>query len=213
MVYCAFSDGTVTAFDARSGQERWAPVDLSAATEQLLGEVPTYLDVDTTPVADVVGGQPVVYVASYEGGVFALNADNGTRVWTNELARGTTELAIWQQPAHLPRGGGPEVAGRKLLMVSSGTTGLWALDPETGTEVWRRPLPEGGTSEVVPMLGALLFSTTQQGLFLVSPLDGKIIDGIHTGEGFSMPPAAYGQRAFIVSNAGRLYSLHVTPPI
>jgi outer membrane protein assembly factor BamB len=213
MLYSAFSDGTVTAFDARTGEESWAPVDLSAAAEQSLGEVPTYLDVDTTPVAGTSGDQPVVYVASYEGGVFALNADNGTRVWSSENVRGATELLLWKQPEHRPATGGPVVPARELLIVSTGTSGLWALDPETGSEVWRRPLPNGGVSRAVPVLGALMFSTTQQGLFLLSPLDGKVIDGIHTGEGFSMPPGAYGQRAFIVSNGGRLYSIHITPPI
>jgi hypothetical protein len=48
---------------------------------------------------------------------------------------------------------------------------------------------------------------------LLSPLDGRVIDGIHTGEGFSMPPSVYGERAFIVSNGGRFYSFVVTPPI
>ena len=42
---------------------------------------------------------------------------------------------------------------------------------------------------------------------------GRVIDGIHTGEGFSMPPASYGERAFIVSNAGRFFSIFVEPPI
>jgi outer membrane protein assembly factor BamB len=213
MVYSAFSDGTVTAFDARSGEERWAPVDLAAAAEQTLGELPTYLDVDTTPVADVIDSQPVVYVASYEGGVFALNADTGARVWSNGLVRGASEILLWEQPAHPPREEGPEIPARRLLIVSTGTSGLWGLDPETGNEVWHRPVPLAGASRVVPILGALMFSTTQQGLFLVSPLDGQVIDGIHTGEGFSMAPSVYGERAFIVSNAGRFYSIHVTPPI
>jgi outer membrane protein assembly factor BamB len=213
LVYAAFSDGTVTAFDARSGEERWAPVDLSAAAEQTLGELPTYLDVDTTPVPDVLDDQPVVYVASYEGGVYALNADNGARSWANVLVRGASELYLWQQPAHPSRSGGPDVPARKLLIVSTGTTGLWAIDPETGNEVWHRAVPAAGTSRAVPILGALMFSTTRQGLYLVSPLDGRVIDGIHTGEGFSMPPASYGERAFIVSNAGRFYSIYVEPPI
>lgn len=213
LVYSAFSDGTVTAFDARNGEERWAPVDLSAAAEQTLGELPTYLDVDTTPIGDMIENQPVVYVASYEGGVFALNADTGARVWSTPAVRGASELYLWQQPAHAPRDEGPDLPARKLLIVSTGTTGLWAIDPETGNEVWHRPVPLAGASRAVPILGALMFSTTQQGLFLVSPLDGRVIDGIHTGEGFSAPPSAHGQRAFVVSNAGRFYSIHVTPPI
>lgn len=213
LVYSAFSDGTVTAYDARSGEERWAPVDLSAAAEQALGELPTYLDVDTTPVADVLADQPVIYVGSYEGGVYALNADNGARAWSNTVVRGASELYLWEQPAHPSRTGGPDAPARKLLIVSTGTTGLWAIDPETGNEVWRRAVPDAGTSRAAPILGALMFSTTRQGLFLLSPLDGRVIDGIHTGEGFSMPPATYGGRAFIVSNAGRFYSLQVEPPI
>jgi outer membrane protein assembly factor BamB len=213
VVYTGFSDGTVTAFDQRSGEERWAPVDLSAAAEQTLGEVPTYLDVDTTPVADVIENTPVVYVASYEGGVFALNAETGSRVWSNSSARSANELALWEQPAYEPRNGGPTVPKRKLLIVSTGTTGLWAIDPATGNEVWRREIPLGGTSRAVPILGALMFSTTQQGLYLLSPLDGRVIDGIHTGEGFSQPPSVFGERAFILSNGGRLYSFVVVPPI
>jgi hypothetical protein len=48
LVYAGFSDGTVTAYDADTGTERWQPVDLSAEAEETLGEVPRYLDVDTT---------------------------------------------------------------------------------------------------------------------------------------------------------------------
>jgi outer membrane protein assembly factor BamB len=99
LVYTAFSDGTVTAYDARNGEERWAPVDLSAIAEQTLGELPTYLDVDTTPVPDTIEGQAVVYVASYEGGVFALNADTGSRVWSTPGVRGASELYLWEQRA------------------------------------------------------------------------------------------------------------------
>ena len=213
LVYAAFSDGTVTAYDERTGEERWAPVDLSAAAEQGLGEVPTYLDVDTTPVASSVEGTPAVIVASYEGGVHALNAENGSRLWSNSVIAGTSDLYLWKQREHAARGGGPPIPARRLLIVSTGTSGLWALDPDTGHEVWHRQIPLGGTSRAVPALGALLFSTTQAGLFLLSPLDGKVIDGMHTGAGFSMAPAAYGQRAFILSNAGRFYSLHIDTPL
>ena len=31
----------------------------------------------------------------------------------------------------------------------------------------------------------IMVSTTRQGLFMLSPLDGSIIDGIHTGDGFA----------------------------
>lgn len=211
LVYAGFSDGTVTAYDAATGVERWQPVDLSAEAEEALGDVPRYLDVDTTPVPSIIDESPVVYVGSYEGGVYALDADNGSKVWQRPEVTGVSELVAWQQPGRAAASGSSEPP-RALLFASSGTTGLWALDPRTGEDVWHRPLPDGGVSAPVPIAGALLVSTTLHGLYLMSPIDGSVIDGIHTGAGFSMSPAAYGLRAFILSNSGALLSLHVTPP-
>ncbi|HVW26557.1 MAG TPA: PQQ-binding-like beta-propeller repeat protein [Polyangiaceae bacterium] len=212
LVYAGFSDGTVTAYDAASGVERWQPVDLSAEAEEALGDVPRYLDVDTTPVPSIIDESPVVFVGSYEGGVYALDADNGSKVWQRPEVTGVSELVAWQQPGRPASASSPAVPSRSLLFASSGTTGLWALDPRTGEDVWHRPLPDGGVSAPVPIAGALLVSTTLHGLYLMSPIDGSVIDGMHTGAGFSMAPAAYGLRAFILSNSGSLLSIHVTPP-
>jgi outer membrane protein assembly factor BamB len=213
-VYAAYSDGHVMAYDAMEGTEIWNPVDLSAEAEQASGyQVPKYFDVDTTPVFDRISAGPVVYVASYSGGVFALDADTGARVWVNERALGVTELVLWTQPAHPPRDGGPTVPARKVLLASSGTTGLWGLDVEEGIESWRKTLPEGGVSAPVPVSGAMLVSTTRYGLFLFSPLDGGIIDGVDMGTGFTMTPAAYGRRAYAMSNGGTLVQVQVAGPV
>jgi outer membrane protein assembly factor BamB len=211
LVFAGFSDGTVTAYDAISGTERWQPVDLSAEAEESLGDVPRYLDVDTTPVPTIIDESPVIFVGSYEGGVFALDADNGSKIWPRPEVTGVSELVLWHQPGRHSASGTSEPP-RDLLLAASGTTGLWALDPRTGEDVWHRPLPDGGVSAPVPIAGALLVSTTLHGLFLMSPIDGSVIDGMHTGAGFSMAPAAYGLRAFILSNTGSLLALHVTPP-
>lgn len=211
-VYVAFSDGTVTAFDPKTGFERWQPVDLAGEAEQQLGELPTYLDVDTTPVPDVIGQGPVVYVGSYAGGVYALDADSGTQIWSNPAAHGVSDLTLWSQPAQRPKGGGPDLPARKLLFASTGTTGLWALDPETGAEVWRASLPKGGVSAPVPIQGALIVNTTQLGVFLLSPIDGSVIDGIHMTTGSASAPAVHGRRAFVLTNEGSLLHLHVMPP-
>ena len=59
----------------------------------------------------------------------------------------------------------------------------------------------------------LLCSRSSAAEFDLVIRNGRVIDGIHTGEGFSMAPATYGKRAYIVSNGGRFYSIHVEPPI
>jgi outer membrane protein assembly factor BamB len=221
VVFFAFSDGHVGAYDARDGSERWTPVDLSAEAEQSQGpEALRYLDVDTTPVPDDLGPQGrVVFVASYAGGIYALDEEHGVPVWKNEKALGVTDLALWRERQHAPAAGspwyvpgGPPVPAREILLASSGQSGLWALDPASGRMLWRLPIPEGGITAPVSIAGGLLVGTTHYGAFLLSPLNGRPIDGVDLGSGFSQTPAVFRNRAYLLSNAGTLLGLEVDPP-
>ncbi len=217
-IYTAYSDGHVAAYDARDGSEKWSPVDLSAEAEQSAGgEAPRYLDVDTTPIIDDAPNGKVVYVASYAGGVYSLDAETGARVWVNEKAVGVTDITLWSEPAHAPNPegadkGGPMVPARKILLASSATSGLWGLDVTNGRMLWRNPVPEGGITAPVAIAGAVIVGTTRYGVFLMSPLNGRAIDGIEIGSGFAQTPAAFGTHAFILSNAGTFLEIHVQPP-
>jgi outer membrane protein assembly factor BamB len=217
-VFMAYSDGHVAAYAVKDGAERWAPVDLSAEAEQAAGgDQPRYLDVDTTPVIDDTPSGKLVYVASYSGGVVALDAQTGSRVWANEKALGVTDLLLYTQPGHRPRAeeGGraaPPLPEKKMLVASSSTTGMWGLDPATGRALYRNPVPEGGVTAPSVVSGALVVGTTRYGLFLVHPLDGKVIDGIETGSGFSQIPATYGSKVYALTNSGIFLGLEVDPP-
>ena len=223
-------DGAVLA-EGESMAGEWL---LNADVEQLRpgGEL-RYLDVDTTPVVARIGGKDRVFVASYEGGVHALDARTGMRVWGNDGVTGVTELVWWQAPARpgaWPEGGlgnegavassqegggaGDERGAgiHRMLVASSGLSGLWGLDPEDGSALWHRDLPAGGITAAAAVSRALLIGTTRYGVFLVSPLDGGIIDGLHSGGSFAGAPAGYGTRAFILSNEGVLFGLHAQPP-
>jgi outer membrane protein assembly factor BamB len=79
--------------------------------------------------------------------------------------------------------------------------------------IWRVPIPEGGITAPVAVAGALLVGTTQYGAFLLSPVNGRPIDGIDLGTGFSQTPAAFGDRAYLLSNGGTIVGLEVVPPI
>ena len=219
-VYMAFSDGRVDAYDAKDGTERWTPVDLSAEAEASsgTGEAPKYLDVDTTPLPGDVAGEPVIYVASYAGGVFALDAETGARVWANSQAVGATDLVMWSEPAHRPNSFGPDEGGplepaRKLLLASSAVSGLWALDPKTGQPQWRIKIPEGGMTAPAPIAGAMLLGTTDYGLFLLSPRNGKVIDAVDLGSGFAQTPTVVGNHAFLMSNGGTFLGVSIAPPV
>jgi len=213
-VYSAFSDGVVMAYRTRDGAEAWpGPVDLAADAEQSrAGEEVRYLDVDSTPVIGKAGDTDALFVASYEGGVYALDALSGEREWLNDAITGVTELTLWEAPAK-PRPGRAGERKNRVLVASSGLTGLWGLDPDTGAELWRRDLPVGGITGAEPWAGVLLVGTTRFGIFVVHPLDGGVIDGVHHGGAFAATPAAYGRSAYMLSNEGILYGLFIAPPL
>jgi outer membrane protein assembly factor BamB len=217
-VYMAFSDGHVAAYDIRDGSEKWTPVDLSAEAEQAAGEAPRYLDVDTTPIVDEQPQGHVVYVSSYAGGLYALDASSGARIWSNEKAVGVTDLTLFREPAHSPNPFGPDkdgptVPAKGILLASSAATGLLGIDPFTGRVLWRNKVPEGGVTAPVPLAGAILVGTSRYGLFLMSPRNGKVIDGIDLGTGFSQTPAAFGTRAYVTTNSGTFIGVGITPPL
>ena len=218
LVFMAFSDGHVIAYDGRDGSEKWTPVDLSAEAEQSAGEAPRYLDADTTPLLDDHPQGRVVYVSSYAGGVYALDASSGARVWSNDKTIGVTDLVLWREGTHRPNPNGPDRDGpfvpeRKLLIASSATYGLCGLDPYTGRVLWRNKVPEGGVTAPVPVAGGILVGTSRYGLFLLSPRNGRVIDGMDLGTGFAQTPAAFGQRAYAMTNAGTFLGIAIEPPL
>lgn len=218
LVFMAYSDGHIAAYDARDGSEKWTPVDLAAEAEQASGDAPRYLDADTTPVVDDHPQGRAVYVSSYAGGLFALDATTGSRIWTNDKAIGVTDLMLWREPAHRPNPNGPDKDGphvpeRKLLVASSAAFGLAGIDPYTGRVVWRNKVPEGGITAPTSLAGALLIGTSRYGLFLISPRNGRVIDGFDLNTGVSQTPGASGGRAYVMTNAGTFLGISVAPPL
>lgn len=209
-VYMGFSDGTATAFDALSGEERWQPVDLAAEAEEAIGDIPKYLDVDTTPEILTTSAGEVAIFGSYVGGVYALDSKVGTLLWSNTRVRTVSDVALWEQPAY--EHAGIKRPARRLLLVSTGTTGLWALNPDDGSVVWRRKLPRGGVSRPVFVAGAILLNASQMGTYLLSPVDGSLIDGLHFDAGAWSTPAAFGTRAFTLTNGGTFLAMQIVPP-
>jgi outer membrane protein assembly factor BamB len=216
--FTAFSDGVVMAYATSDGAEQWPTVDLAVEAQTPDGRAPQYLDADATPIVGKAGEQDAVFVAHYEGGAYALEPDTGRTIWRNDGVAGITNMLLWEQPAHAGRkradgSTGPDAPARRVLVASSGRTGLWGLDPDDrGKVLWRKKLPEGGISAPVAISGAILVTTTRYGIFLFEPTQGLMIDGIEPGNEIAMTPAAHGQHAFVMTNGGYFLSIVVARP-
>ena len=46
----------------------------------------------------------------------------------------------------------------------------------------------------------------------MSPTNGKVIDAFNLGSGFAQTPAAHGNRAYLLSNAGSFIGLQIEDP-
>ncbi len=188
-LYAGFTDGAVAAIDPTDGRLFWE-LETSVDVELRPGDVPQFLDVDTTPV--LLRG--TLYVASFTAGLYALNPTNGTVVWRDPTLRGVTGIAA---------------AGR-MLVISSAFRGVLLFDLRTRRVRWEKA-PERGapTAPVVTQTGTVIYGETQGSLLALSLSDGREIARAEGGAGFSATPTAAGRYGGAISNGGRFLCLRI----
>lgn len=188
-LYAGFTDGAVVAINPSDGRLFWE-VETSVDVELRPGNVPQFLDVDTTPV--LLRG--TLYVASFTAGLYALDAMSGTVEWRDGSFQGVTGIAA---------------AGR-MLVISSARRGVSLLDLRTRIVQWEKA-PERGapTPPIVTYKGTVIYGETQGSLLALSLSDGREIARAEGGSGFSATPSAKGSFGGAISNGGRFLYLRL----
>jgi alcohol dehydrogenase (cytochrome c) len=136
VIYATASYSRFVAIDARSGKRLWS-------SEHRLPE-------DIRPCCDVVNRGPaiygdLVYFGTLDAAIVALDRKTGKVVWKEKFADHTVGYTMTGAPFIVK----DQKTGKVLLVHGSsgdefGVVGwLYARDPETGKEVWARPLVEG----------------------------------------------------------------------
>jgi outer membrane protein assembly factor BamB len=188
-IFAGFSDGTVVALDAAEGSALWereTAQDVELPEED--SSLPTYLDVDTTPIVH----DGLVYAASHAAGVYALDERGGGVQWRREDMGGTTGLAL---------SGGELYASRARV--------LDVVSASSGEARYRVDLPAQSLTSPTVTRGVVLVAGTRGALYAISREQQAVVTLVSAGEGFGAAPVAAGRRAFALSNAGVLYSLEV----
>lgn len=136
VIYVTASYSRFFAIDARSGKRLW--------------EYEHRLPDDIRPCCDVVNRGPAIYgdkvfFGTLDAAIVALNKDTGKVVWKKKFADHKVGYTMTGAPFVVK----DQKSGRILLVHGSsgdefGVVGwLFARDPDTGEEVWARPMVEG----------------------------------------------------------------------
>jgi len=188
-LYAGFTDGAVAALNPYDGRLLWE-IETATDVEIRPGDVPKFLDVDTTPV--IYRG--TLFIASFTAGLYALDATSGTVEWRDPAFKSVTGLAV---------------TGR-MLIISSARRGVLMLDLRSREVLWEKS-PERGapTPPVVTPTGTVIYGETQGSLLALALSDGREVARAEGGSGFSATPAVSGGYGGALSNGGRFLLLRV----
>lgn len=188
-IIAGFSDGYVVAVDSVSGSVVWSN-DLASevATVAPDGTI-ELIDADATPI--VING--IVVAASVAGGLQAFDAESGTVKWTRPEIKGVTGLAERDN----------------LLFAARSSYGITALDSESGNVKWSKEFPTGVLQDPVLYKDILLVSDSEYGLYVVSTLNGELLQRLDPREGFFARPSVKGGYMLILGNRGTLFAMSI----
>jgi outer membrane protein assembly factor BamB len=177
-VYVGFADGYLATLNAKTGDVIWA--------RSLGGEGARFADVDSTPV--IVDG--VLYVSSYQGGVYALEPSDGGVKWRFEV-----------------EGAGTVRVDGDRVFFAAAKAGLHALDTK-GRLVWRQALARQGELSTPVLLDGryLLVSASEGGTFVVDPVNGRLLQNFAPGKGVTAEPMSDGRQVYVLTNTGFFYA-------
>jgi outer membrane protein assembly factor BamB len=189
LLYAAFNDGAVVALDALDGRARWERSTAEDVPDTDPGR-PRYVDADATPV--LLGDR--LFAASFAGGLYCLDARNGSVLWREAGWTGITGLELTEDGA---------------LILVSGDHGVVRFDPERREASWVKALERGsfGTPQIASDL--VLIGDSRGSLFALHARTGDELGRIDAGHGFVARAAVQDRRGFVVTNGGVLLALRV----
>ncbi len=181
-----FTDGVVVALDPADGRVVWER-DTSVDVDSPEGGRPQFVDVDTTPLLD--GDE--LYIASFAGGVYALDPESGTVIWHEPRWTGVVGIA----------------RGVDRLVLSSADEGVVCLrDDEAHTLLWKHPFERGAPSGPVVAADTVFVGLSGGGFVALALGTGDETSRFEAGHGFSTPPSLHDGYGFVLANGGSLFA-------
>jgi len=182
-VVTGFASGELVVIDLRDGQFIWRePI----AEGQGSMAVQRMVDIDVNP--KIFSG--VIYVATYQGKIAAVNLKNGKILWQHKLSS-YSGLAV----------------DNERVYVSDETGHVWAFDRKTGNVIWKQSdLSYRKITGPALVDNAVIVGDGQGYLHFMSPTDGHFMARVlvHKNDGIIAEPIAVGNSVFVYTQGGRL---------
>jgi outer membrane protein assembly factor BamB len=215
IVYAAFNDGTIRAFNEITGAQQWSyktgGLQMESSPDVANGIVYAGSDDDYLYALDAVIGalkwryqtggavscspnavNGIVYFGSLDEKLYALNATTGKLIWSFAAGGLVTPS--------------PMVANG-VVYVTADTGNLYALNAATGAQIWKSSTT--GFSTTPMLVGGLIYIGSESGsMYALHSADGTEAWAYSTGQdAIASAPAAVGGAIFFGGENGSVYSL------
>jgi len=182
LVLVGFDDGKLMAINIRNGEAVWeVPVSIPKGRSEL----ERMSDVD----GEFAYLDGIVFAASFNGRVIAIDFDTGKTLWTKDMSS-YAGLSV----------------DRERVYVSDADDSVWGLDIATGATLWRQDKLIFRELTAPKVMGDYVVVGDYKGyLHWLSKAEGKIVgrDNV-AGEKIEVSPIVIDGRAYVLANNGSL---------
>jgi outer membrane protein assembly factor BamB len=142
----------------------------------------------------VVGG--VVYIGSYEGYVYALNASDGAKLWSYGTG--------------YPVDSSPAVVGGVVYVEGTWDHNVYALDASNGAKLWNYTTAGGSESSPAVVGGAVYIGSDDGYVYALDASNGVKLWSYFAGYGSLSSPAVVSGVVYIGSGNNNVYALNAS---
>lgn len=187
LLFTGFDSGKVAAVGVKHGRLLW---EANAAVARGRSDLERLVDIDGNMI--LIGR--VLYVATYQGRIVAIDALEGDILWAKEMS---SYAGI--------------AADERHLYVTDSDSNLWAVDRVSGDMLWKQEKLAYRKLTAPASVGDYVLVGDFEGyVHVLSRLDGEIIGREKIdSKGFHVQPKTDGDTVYIYGNGGTLAALQI----